>query len=73
METERPRWRVRISTLMLLVIIAALAAALFVERRTRVHLEQELASTKARLPRYTTYRAVQKAWVKYPAPAKVIR
>jgi hypothetical protein len=32
MERDRPRWRIRISTLMLLVIIAALASALVVER-----------------------------------------
>jgi hypothetical protein len=31
MEHERPRWRIRISTLMLLVIIAALSLALVVE------------------------------------------
>ena len=33
MEHDHPRWRFRISTLMLLVIIAALATAWVVERR----------------------------------------
>jgi lipopolysaccharide export system protein LptC len=62
MEPERRRWRIRISTLMLLVIIAALTAALVVERRKTVHLERELATANARLPRYTTYPAATKAW-----------
>jgi hypothetical protein len=35
MERERPRWRIRLSTLMLLVIIAALVSALVADRWKR--------------------------------------
>ena len=54
MERDRPRWRIRISTLMLLVIIAALASALVVERWKRtVEAQQalvvaEMAEAEAR-------------------------
>jgi hypothetical protein len=40
MEHDRPRWRFRISTLMLVVIILALASALFVERLNRQQEER---------------------------------
>jgi hypothetical protein len=35
MADDRPRWRIRISTIMLLIIIVALAVTLFSERRRR--------------------------------------
>jgi hypothetical protein len=41
MEHDRPRWRFRLSTLMLLVVIAALATYIVVERWQRVHLAGE--------------------------------
>jgi hypothetical protein len=41
---------------MLLVIIAALATALFVEHRRSGNLEQKLAAANVRLPHYATYR-----------------
>jgi hypothetical protein len=40
MEHDPPRWRIRISTLMLLVIIAALSLALIVERWKK-HLDEQ--------------------------------
>jgi cell division protein FtsL len=43
MDPERPRWRIRISTLMFLVVIAALGAALFVEHTKRLAAEQRAA------------------------------
>jgi hypothetical protein len=46
MEPARPRWRIRLSTLMLLVIIAALLFALVYERAMR---EQERRRTEAAL------------------------
>lgn len=47
MERDRPRWRIRISTLMLLVIIAALASALIVERWQRtVEAQRALADAR---------------------------
>jgi hypothetical protein len=49
MERDRPRWRMRISTLMLLVIIDALASALVVERRKRmVEVRRALLYERAR-------------------------
>jgi hypothetical protein len=51
MEHDRPRWRIRISTLMLLVIIAALSLALVVEHRKRA-LSEQLASANERTARY---------------------
>jgi hypothetical protein len=48
MDRDRPRWRIRISTLMLLVIIAALSAALVAERRRSLSLERQ-ALAKERL------------------------
>jgi hypothetical protein len=48
MDRDRPRWRFRISTLMLLVFIAALAAALFVEHRDRVRSEQRAVASQNR-------------------------
>jgi hypothetical protein len=44
MECDHPRWRVRIGTLMLLVVIAALAAALFVEHTKRLAAERRAAA-----------------------------
>jgi hypothetical protein len=41
MEHDRLRWRLRLSTLMLLVVIAALATYIVVERWQRVHLAEE--------------------------------
>jgi hypothetical protein len=46
MEHERPRWRFRISTLMLLVIIMALASALVSERLKREWELQRLDAQK---------------------------
>jgi hypothetical protein len=47
MERDRPRWRIRISTLMLLVIIAALASALVVERwKQTVEAQRALADAR---------------------------
>jgi type II secretory pathway pseudopilin PulG len=48
MERDRPRWRIRISTLMLLVIIAALASALVVERWKRTVEEQRALAVAER-------------------------
>jgi hypothetical protein len=50
MQHQPRRWRIRISTLMLLVIIAAFTVAVVIERRKSVQLEQELASANARRP-----------------------
>ena len=50
MERDRPRWRIRISTLMLLVIIAALASALVVERWKRT-VEAQRALADGRGPK----------------------
>ena len=47
MGNDRPRWRIRLSTLMLLVVIAALAAALVMERRRSAMLEVEKEATRA--------------------------
>ena len=47
MEHERPRWRIRISTLMLPVVIAALASALVADRWKRLETAQR-AETAAR-------------------------
>src|SRR5262249_32796691 len=55
MEQRRPRFR--LSTLMLLIIIAGLTSALLVEQRRRRQLVRELAVTRSQLPRYTLYRA----------------
>jgi len=44
MEHDRPRWRIRISTLMLLIIIAALAMALVSERWNRAVEARRLAA-----------------------------
>jgi hypothetical protein len=74
MRGQRPRWRVRISTLMLRVVIAALGVALVVERRRSADMERQLAAANAQRPRYMTYRAVmQKAAArpKDPASAKL--
>jgi hypothetical protein len=60
MERERPRWRIRISTLMLLVIIAALAAALVVEHRKRV-LSEQLAAANEQKARAEAERALAEA------------
>ena len=51
MERDRPRWRIRISTLMLLVVIAALAVHLVVEPRRWLAAEAEKmrAENEARL------------------------
>ena len=46
MEHDRPRWRIRLSTLMLLVIIAALSLTLVYERAMR---ERERRRTEAAL------------------------
>ncbi len=73
MEQERRRWRFRISTLMLLVIIAALTAALVVERRNRERLERQLASANARLPTYTYPATAKASIVGSPAKAKMSR
>jgi hypothetical protein len=43
MEHERPRWRNRLSTLMLLVIIAALASALVADRWKRLESSHRAA------------------------------
>ena len=48
MEHDRPRWRVRIRTLMFLVIITALAAALVVERTKRLAAERQAAADALR-------------------------
>jgi hypothetical protein len=63
MEHRRPRWSVRISTLMLLVVIAALSVALFVEHQRRIAGEQrELqAEGRARLGALKTYGAAEQA------------
>lgn len=45
MDHQRPRWRIRISTLMLLVIIAALSLALVVERWKKHREEQRLIAS----------------------------
>ena len=42
MEQQRPRWRIRISTLMLLIIIVGLSLALIMERRKR-QVSEEMA------------------------------
>jgi hypothetical protein len=59
MDRERPRWSVRISTLMLLVVIAALATALVVEPRRRLAAEAEKmrAENEARLAAAEAYAA----------------
>ena len=41
---DRPRWRIRLSTLMLLVVIAALATYIVVERWQRVQEARRLAA-----------------------------
>jgi hypothetical protein len=48
MEREPQRWRFRISTLMLLVVIAALATALFVEHTKRLAAERRAAGEAMR-------------------------
>jgi hypothetical protein len=48
MGQDHPRWRFRISTLMLLVIIAALSSALVVEHRQRVLAERLAAANEQR-------------------------
>jgi hypothetical protein len=48
MEHERPRWRVRIRTVMLLVVIAALGVALYVEHQRRIVAEQRAQADAAR-------------------------
>ena len=45
MERDRPRWRFRISTLMLLVVILALVSTLVVDRWKRLQNEQQLAAS----------------------------
>jgi len=45
---QRPRWRFRISTVMLLVIIVALSLALVVEHRERVLSEQRALASEQR-------------------------
>jgi hypothetical protein len=45
MEHDRPRWRFRISTLMLLVVILALVLNLVVDRWKRLQKEQQLAAS----------------------------
>jgi hypothetical protein len=46
MEHDRPRLRIRLSTLMLLVVIAALATYIIVERWQRVQEARRLAEAK---------------------------
>jgi hypothetical protein len=58
MEHERPRWRFRISTLMLLIIIVGLSIALVTEQRRRV-LSVELARANQEL---AAARALQAGW-----------
>jgi hypothetical protein len=57
MEHQRPRWRFRISTLMLLVVIAALASALVIEHRKR-QLSEELALANEQMARAEAQRAL---------------
>jgi hypothetical protein len=57
MEREGPRWRIRISTLMLLVIIAALASALVAERWNRT-VEAQRALAHARTAEAAARRAL---------------
>ena len=45
MERDRPRWRFRISTLMLLVVILGLVLTLVVDRWKRLQNEQQLAAS----------------------------
>jgi len=45
---DRPRWRFRLSTLMLLVVIAALATYIVVERWQRVQEARRLAAEAQR-------------------------
>jgi hypothetical protein len=45
MENQCPRWRFRISTLMLLVVIAALSIALVIERHTSKQSEQRFRAS----------------------------
>jgi hypothetical protein len=78
MKHDRPRWRLRISTLMLLVIIAALASALVVERWKRVGSERralaeaQRAEAEARLALARALRArAQVAQAKAQAKAVV--
>lgn len=47
MEHQHPRWRIRISTLMLLVIITALSFALIIERGKREQAEYRLRTSAA--------------------------
>ena len=48
MEHDGPRWRIRLSTLMLLVVIAALATYIFVERWQRVQEARRLDAERHR-------------------------
>jgi hypothetical protein len=69
MERDRPRWRIRISTLMLLVIIAALASALVVERWKRT-VEAQRALADARRAEAEARRALaQSRWAQAQAVA----
>jgi hypothetical protein len=56
MEHDRPRWRFRISTLMLLVVIVALSLALVAERRKR-WLAEERALVNEQMAREEAARA----------------
>jgi hypothetical protein len=56
MANDRPYWRFRISSLMLLIIIAALTLALFVEHRKLV-LSEQLALANERRAREEAQRA----------------
>jgi hypothetical protein len=59
MDRERPRWRMRIRTVMLLVAITALAATLVVEPRRRLAAEAHKmrAENEARLAAAEAYAA----------------
>ena len=46
MENDRPRWRIRLSTLMLLIIIAALSLVLIMERQARLASEQRAVASE---------------------------
>ena len=61
---DRVSFRFRLSTLMLLIIIAGLTSALLVELQLRRKVERELAVTRAQLPRYTV------TWAQYQAAVK---
>jgi predicted Holliday junction resolvase-like endonuclease len=63
MEQDRPRWRIRIGTLMLLVIILALVLALIVERGRKAQEMRrlELAQTEALRAEAEARRLMQRA------------